>query len=126
MTFLSFYEGSVYVSQNLKFVAPVFVGSYVTARIEVVDVRLRGKLIKCKTTCLSHGFDYPGELSPEGIIQGGSVVFRGGTTMPHFPFILYSLPALLSTCHTPCDYKTAGKIGEIVVDGEAAVLVEKA
>ncbi len=60
--FTIFVIGSVYVSQSLKFVAPVFVGSYITARIEVVDVRLRGSLIKCKTVCYSHGFEEPGAI----------------------------------------------------------------
>ena len=50
-------------------------GSFVTARIEVLEVRLRGKLIKCRTTLFNHGFDYPGTSSAEDA-SGGLISFR--------------------------------------------------
>jgi len=47
-------QGSIYVSQDLKFKAPVFVGSPVTARMEVVqsDSKRKGVLLTCSTTCV--------------------------------------------------------------------------
>ena len=43
--------GSIYLSQDLKFRAPVFIGDTVTARVEVVRVREDKPLVTLATTC---------------------------------------------------------------------------
>jgi len=43
--------GTVYVSQELRFLAPTFIGDTVTARVEVVEVTDSPKRVKLKTTC---------------------------------------------------------------------------
>lgn len=43
--------GCVYLSQDLKFRHPVFVGDPVTATIEVTGAHWRRKLLFCSTTC---------------------------------------------------------------------------
>lgn len=47
-------SGSVYVSQDLQFKRPVFVGSTVTARMEVLSTedKRKGVLLTCSTQCL--------------------------------------------------------------------------
>jgi len=44
--------GCVYVSQNLRFKAPVRIGDSVTARVEVVEMNADKKRVSFKTTCL--------------------------------------------------------------------------
>jgi acyl dehydratase len=46
-------NSAIYVSQQLQFKAPVYVGSPVTAKIEVIkcDEKKKGFLITCITTC---------------------------------------------------------------------------
>lgn len=46
-------NGAVYVSQNLQFLKPVFVGANIIARIEVLNVekKRKGNLITCSTFC---------------------------------------------------------------------------
>ncbi len=43
--------GSVYVSQSLRFVAPVFFGDEITARVEVVKIREDKPFVTLATTC---------------------------------------------------------------------------
>jgi 3-hydroxybutyryl-CoA dehydratase len=43
--------GSVYINQNLKFLAPVFIGDTVTARVEAVDVNVDKNRLTLRTTC---------------------------------------------------------------------------
>lgn len=43
--------GSIYMSQTLKFLAPVKFGDTVTARAEVIDKNLERKRVTLKTTC---------------------------------------------------------------------------
>jgi len=43
--------GTVYVSQELRFLAPTFIGDTITARVEVVEVTDSPKRVKLKTTC---------------------------------------------------------------------------
>jgi 3-hydroxybutyryl-CoA dehydratase len=43
--------GSIYMSQTLKFLAPVKFGDTVTARAEVLDKNLERKRVTLKTTC---------------------------------------------------------------------------
>ena len=43
--------GTIYLGQELKFVAPVFLGDDVTAEVEIVEIREDKKIIKLNTTC---------------------------------------------------------------------------
>lgn len=43
-------EGAIYVSQELKFVSPVFINDTITAEAEIVEKLEKGR-IKLKTTC---------------------------------------------------------------------------
>ena len=58
--------GSVYLSQDLKFRAPVFIGDTVTARVEVVRIRDDKPLVTLATTC----HNQHGEL----VIEGQAVI----------------------------------------------------
>lgn len=44
-------EGSIYLGQTLRFVAPVFPGDTVTARITVTSIREDKPIIKLETIC---------------------------------------------------------------------------
>jgi 3-hydroxybutyryl-CoA dehydratase len=44
-------RGSIYMSQTLKFTAPVFIGDTVTATVEVIDFRERRRIVTLQTTC---------------------------------------------------------------------------
>jgi 3-hydroxybutyryl-CoA dehydratase len=59
-------EGSVYLGQTLRFVAPVFAGDEITARVVVTDVRENKPIVKLETICLN---------------QRGEVVVRGEATV---------------------------------------------
>lgn len=43
--------GSVYLSQNLKFLAPVRIGETITTRITVLDWNSRKKILRLATSC---------------------------------------------------------------------------
>lgn len=43
--------GTIYVGQQLKFMAPVYVGDTITARVEVAEVNAEKNRVKLKTTC---------------------------------------------------------------------------
>ena len=61
-------EGSVYVSQELKFKAPVYLGDTITAELEVVSKEVERNRLTLKTTCRN---------------QDGIVVIEGiAVTMP--------------------------------------------
>ena len=49
--FGTLYPGATYVSQQLRFVAPIPVGASVVARVEVLQVRPRVRAVTCSTTC---------------------------------------------------------------------------
>ena len=59
-------EGSVYLGQTLQFVAPVFPGDEVTARVTVTEVRENRPIVKLETVCLN---------------QRGETVIRGEATV---------------------------------------------
>ena len=44
--------GSIYMSQNLRFTAPVKIGDTVTARAEITDIRRDKKRVTLVTTCV--------------------------------------------------------------------------
>jgi 3-hydroxybutyryl-CoA dehydratase len=43
--------GSIYLSQTLFFLKPVYVGDTITAEVEVIDIDKEHKKVKLKTTC---------------------------------------------------------------------------
>lgn len=44
-------EGTIYLSQNLKFIAPVKIGDTITAKVEIVELNQEKKKVGLKTTC---------------------------------------------------------------------------
>lgn len=46
-------EGSVYLGQTLQFVAPVFPGDEITARVTVKEIREDKPIVKLETICLN-------------------------------------------------------------------------
>ncbi|HKG97327.1 MAG TPA: MaoC family dehydratase [Pyrinomonadaceae bacterium] len=59
-------EGSVYLGQTLQFVAPVFPGDEITARVTVKQVREDKPIVKLETICVN---------------QNGAIVIRGEATV---------------------------------------------
>ena len=59
-------EGSVYLAQSLQFVAPVFPGDEVTARVTIKEIREDKPILKLDTTCVN---------------QRGETVIRGEATV---------------------------------------------
>jgi acyl dehydratase len=59
-------EGSVYLGQTLQFVAPVFPGDEITARVTVKEIREDKPILKLETVCVN---------------QRGEVVIRGEATV---------------------------------------------
>ncbi len=45
--------GTIYLSQELRFLAPVVIGDTITARVEVVEIIVDKKRIRLKTTCVN-------------------------------------------------------------------------
>jgi 3-hydroxybutyryl-CoA dehydratase len=43
--------GTIYMKQELKFMAPVYAGNTVTAKVEVIEVILEKGRLRLKTTC---------------------------------------------------------------------------
>ena len=58
--------GSVYLSQTLKFVNPVFPGDTVTARVTVIEIRDNKPIVKLETVCLNQ--------RNENVLQGEATV----------------------------------------------------
>lgn len=46
-------KGTIYLSQNLRFKAPVFIDQEVTATVEITDIRDDKPIIKLRTSCLN-------------------------------------------------------------------------
>ena len=46
-------EGSIYLSQTLKFISPVKIGDTITAKAEIIDINPEKKIITVKTTCIN-------------------------------------------------------------------------
>ena len=59
-------EGSVYLGQTLQFVAPVFPGDEITARVTVKEIREDKPIVKLETICTN---------------QSGAIVIRGEATV---------------------------------------------
>ena len=45
--------GTIYLGQDLKFMAPVFLGDDITATVEIVELREDKKIVKLNTTCVN-------------------------------------------------------------------------
>ena len=45
--------GSLYVKQDLRFLAPVRIGDTITARVEVTEIIAEKKRVRLKTTCIN-------------------------------------------------------------------------
>jgi len=43
--------GSIYMSQELKFLAPVTIGDTITATVEIIDILTEKKRVRLQTTC---------------------------------------------------------------------------
>jgi len=61
-------EGSVYLGQTLQFVAPVFPGDEITARVTIKEIREDKPILKLETICSN---------------QRGEVVIRGEASVFH-------------------------------------------
>lgn len=48
--------GTIWVNQNMSFIAPVYIGDTITARCEVIEINVEKNRVCLKTTCLNqHG-----------------------------------------------------------------------
>lgn len=45
--------GTIYLGQELKFTAPVYLGDDITAEVEIVELVEEKKIVKLKTTCIN-------------------------------------------------------------------------
>ena len=62
-------QGSIYLGQTLKFVAPVFIGDEITARVTVTSVRDDKPIAKLETVCVNQ--------RDEIVIKGEATVHYG-------------------------------------------------
>ena len=60
--------GSIYMSQDLKFTAPVYLGDDITAQVEVTELRPDKKIVILRTTCVN---------------QDGKIVISGMATVKY-------------------------------------------
>jgi 3-hydroxybutyryl-CoA dehydratase len=58
--------GSIYVSQQFRFMRPVFIGDTVTARVEIIEKREEKKRIRVRTWCTNQ--------SGETVLDGEAVL----------------------------------------------------
>jgi acyl dehydratase len=63
-------EGSVYLGQTLQFVAPVFPGDEITARVTVKEMREDKPIVKLETVCVNQ--------RDEVVIRGEATVLSRG------------------------------------------------
>ena len=63
-------EGSVYLGQTLQFVAPVFPGDEITARVTVREIREDKPILKLETVCVNQ--------RDEVVIRGEATVLSRG------------------------------------------------
>ena len=62
--------GSIYMGQNLKFLAPVFIGDTITAEVEIIELVPEKCRIKLATTC----FNQDGKV----VISGEALIMNRG------------------------------------------------
>jgi len=63
-------EGSVYLGQTLQFVAPVFPGDEITARVTVKEIREDKPIVKLETVCVNQ--------REEVVVRGEATVLSRG------------------------------------------------
>ena len=63
-------EGSVYLGQTLQFVAPVFPGDEITARVTVKEIREDRAVVKLETVCVNQ--------REEVVVRGEATVLSRG------------------------------------------------
>ncbi|HVA36436.1 MAG TPA: MaoC family dehydratase [Candidatus Dormibacteraeota bacterium] len=63
--------GGIYVSQSLRFRAPVYPGDTITATAEVIEVLAQRRRIRCRTTCVNQRGETV--LDGEAVIQKDDV-----------------------------------------------------
>ena len=63
-------EGSVYLGQTLQFVAPVFPGDEITARVTVKEIREDKPIVKLETICMNQ--------REEVVVRGEATVLSRG------------------------------------------------
>jgi 3-hydroxybutyryl-CoA dehydratase len=56
-------HGTIYLSQELKFLAPVRIGDTITAKVEVMELILEKNRVKFKTTCMNQD----GKIVADGV-----------------------------------------------------------
>jgi 3-hydroxybutyryl-CoA dehydratase len=59
-------HGTIYLSQEVKFLAPVRIGDTITARVEVIELIPEKNRVKFKTTCMNQD----GKIVVEGTAWG--------------------------------------------------------
>lgn len=59
-------HGTIYLSQEVKFLAPVRIGDTITARVEVIELILDKNRAKFRTTCINQD----GKIVADGIAWG--------------------------------------------------------
>jgi len=59
-------HGTIYLSQEVKFLAPVRIGDTITARVEVIELIPEKNRVRFKTTCINQD----GEIVVDGIALG--------------------------------------------------------
>lgn len=64
-------DGTIYLSQNLQFKAPVYIGDTITATVTITDIRERRNIVTLETTCVNQ----------EGtvVLTGEAVVMAAGS-----------------------------------------------
>lgn len=67
-------KGTVYLRQNLKFMAPVSIGEKVTATVEILKIREDKPIITLRTTCVNQAGEVvlEGEAVVKALGQGAS------------------------------------------------------
>jgi 3-hydroxybutyryl-CoA dehydratase len=45
--------GTIYLGQELKFMAPVYLGDDITAKVEIIELRPEKKIVRLNTTCVN-------------------------------------------------------------------------
>jgi 3-hydroxybutyryl-CoA dehydratase len=63
-------EGSVYLGQTLQFIAPVFPGDEITARVTVKEIREDKPIVKLETICVNQ--------RQEIVVRGEATVLKRG------------------------------------------------
>lgn len=59
-------HGTIYLSHEIKFLAPVRIGDTITARVEVIELLLEKNRAKFRTTCINQN----GDIVVDGIAWG--------------------------------------------------------